>query len=146
MHKLHHKAWSYGNPQCGKEEPETYRRNYGLALWKADYDGVCDYAYQCTMGKKIWDDFDFERYRDHVMAYPTINGVIPTIQWEGWREGVDDVKYLTTLIKKIESKSESKKLKALQKVNGLLHMIEKEESLKKIRWEIIQEIISSNRG
>ncbi|RKY42909.1 MAG: hypothetical protein DRP81_07310, partial [Candidatus Omnitrophota bacterium] len=52
--------------------------------------------------KKIWDDFDFERYRDHVMAYPTINGVIPTIQWEGFREGVDDVKCLTTLIYHIE--------------------------------------------
>ena len=39
-------------------------------------------------------------YRDHVFAYPTSNGVIDTIQWEGWREGVDDTRYVATLIKK----------------------------------------------
>ena len=38
-------------------------------------------------------------FRDHVFAYPTSNGVIDTIQWEGWREGVDDTRYLATLIK-----------------------------------------------
>lgn len=32
-----------------------------------------------------------------VKAYPTIDGVIDTIQWEGFREGINDVRYLTTL-------------------------------------------------
>lgn len=42
-------------------------------------------------------------------AYPTQDGVIDTIQWEGWREGVDDVKYLTTLLELIEeAKAEGK--------------------------------------
>ena len=40
-------------------------------------------------------------YRDHVFAYPTLNGVIDTIQWEGFREAVDDVRYLTTLCARI---------------------------------------------
>jgi hypothetical protein len=31
------------------------------------------------------------------MAYPTVNKPIPTIQWEGWREGVNDVRYLSLL-------------------------------------------------
>ena len=139
MHKLYHKAWSYGNPQCGKEEPETYRRNYGLALWKADYDGVCDYAYQCTMGKKIWDDFDFERYRDHVMAYPTINGVIPTIQWEGFREGVDDVRYLTSLFYKVKTKDGEKQ--ANNKIKQFLNILDKNLSLHQIRYKIASEIV-----
>lgn len=28
------------------------------------------------------------------MAYPTISKPILTIQWEGWREAVNDVRYL----------------------------------------------------
>jgi len=54
------------------------------------------YAYQHAMGS-IWNDFDHEIYRDLVFAYPTENGVIDTIAWEGFREAVDDVRYITTL-------------------------------------------------
>ena len=75
--------------------------NFGLLLWQRDYDGAMDYTYQGAAGN-IWNDFDSEYYRDHVFAYPTIDGVIDTIQWEGWREGVDDIRYLTTLLNVIE--------------------------------------------
>lgn len=34
--------------------------------------------------------------------YPTADGVIDTIQWEGYREGIDDLRYLATLQKAIE--------------------------------------------
>jgi len=40
--------------------------------------------------------------RDLNLAYPTIDGVIDTIVWEGYREGIDDVRYVTTLTKAIE--------------------------------------------
>jgi hypothetical protein len=95
-HSIGHQIFSYGNPQCGEELPETYRRNYGLVLWQGDYDGAMDFAYQWGFGN-IWNDFDSSTYRDHVMAYPTIDGVIDTVQWEGFREGINDVRYLTTL-------------------------------------------------
>jgi len=100
-HSVGHKIFSYANPQVGPEKPETYRRNFGLLLWQADYDGAMDYAYQHSYCN-IWNDFDHNYYRDHVFAYPTMDGVIDTIQWEGWREGVDDVRYLTTLLELIE--------------------------------------------
>lgn len=100
-HALGHRILSYGNPQGGVEEPETYRRNYGLALWKAGYDGASTYAYQHSFGH-AWDDYDDPTYRDHNMAYPTVNGVIPTVEWEGYREGYDDLRYLATLENYIE--------------------------------------------
>ncbi len=34
-----------------------------------------------------------------MFAYPVSNGVIDTVQWEGFREGVDDICYLSTLLK-----------------------------------------------
>ena len=89
-------AFCYANPQVGVEEPETYRRNFGLVLWKAGFDGAMDYAYQHAFGH-VWNDFDSPRYRDHNFTYPTMDGVVGTLQWEGFREGVDDVRYVTTL-------------------------------------------------
>lgn len=84
--------YSYNNPQGGVENPEIYRRNFGIDLYRKGYDGAMTYAYQTNDGF-IWNDWDRSRFRDHVFAYPTIDGVIPTIAWEGFREAVDDVRY-----------------------------------------------------
>lgn len=95
------KIFSYANPQVGVENPLLYRNNFGVALWNAGYDGAMNYAYQHGYGN-IWNDYDKgtePNYRDHVFAYPTSNGVIDTIQWEGFREGVDDTRYVATLLK-----------------------------------------------
>lgn len=95
-HSVGSLAFCYANPQVGPEEPETFRRNFGVLLWRAGFDGAMDYAYQHGFGH-VWNDFDDRTYRDHNFAYPTVNGVVPTVQWEGFREAVDDVRYLTTL-------------------------------------------------
>lgn len=97
-HRYGKRIFSYANPEAGVEDPGIYRKNYGLALWRAGYDGEMIYAYQSGFGH-IWNDFDDVQYRDHVFAYPTSNGVIDTIQWEGFREGIDDTRYLATLRK-----------------------------------------------
>ena len=72
-----------------------------LLLWQAGYDGSMDFAWYWPF-KDIWNDFDHPSYKDHNMVYPTKNGVIDTIQWEGWREGADDCRYLSTLIRVID--------------------------------------------
>lgn len=101
---------SYANPQCGSELPETYRRNYGLLLWAVDYDGSMNFSlWSCSSDP--WDDFDHSFYRDHNMAYPTKSGVVDTIQWEGWREGVDDCRYMATLLDSIEIAKEQGRIK-----------------------------------
>lgn len=38
-HSVGHKIFCYANPQSGIEEPETYRRNFGLLLAASNYDG-----------------------------------------------------------------------------------------------------------
>ncbi|HHX41871.1 MAG TPA: DUF4091 domain-containing protein [Armatimonadetes bacterium] len=101
FHGVGSRVFCYAYPQVGNEEPETYRRNFGLVLWKAGYDGAMDYAYQHAFGH-VWNDFDHRTYRDHCFTYPTVDGVIGTIQWEGYREAVDDMRYIATLQKAIE--------------------------------------------
>jgi len=88
--------FSYNAPQGGVEKPETYRRNYGWRLRNQGFDGAMTYAYQAAFGN-VWNDFDHVIYRDHNMTYPTADGVIDTVQWEGFREAVDDSRYIATL-------------------------------------------------
>jgi hypothetical protein len=92
LNKLGMKIWNYSFPQAGIEEPETYRINYGLRLVAKGFSGACDFTYQ-----EHWDDFVSTDFRSHTMAYSTINRPIPTIQWEGWREGINDIRYVTLM-------------------------------------------------
>jgi hypothetical protein len=99
-HNSGRQIFSYANPQGGEETPASYRRNFGMTLCGQQYDGAMTYAYQHSFGNG-WNDFDSLQYRDHNLTYPTANGVIDTIAWEGFREAVDDVRYATTLDTKI---------------------------------------------
>ncbi|MDD2707772.1 MAG: hypothetical protein PHV34_07150 [Verrucomicrobiae bacterium] len=105
------KIWCYAYPQPGAmPHPKVYRRHYGFELWKANYDGASGYAYQASFGH-IWNGFDSSE-NELCFTYPTADGVIDTIEWEGWREGVDDVRYLTTLlniIEEIKSKADDRR-------------------------------------
>jgi len=58
-----------------------------------------NYAYQSTDGNPdIWNDFTSLRgNRNMTFTYPTTNGVVDTLQWEGHREGVTDIRYASTL-------------------------------------------------
>jgi hypothetical protein len=130
-----HKVFSYANPQVGIENPEIYRNHYGVALWNAGYDGAMDYAYQHGYGD-IWNDYDTvnDHYRDHVFAYPTTNGVIDTVQWEGWREGVDDTRYLATLISKMGNDTLARSIVVDALASG--------ESMASMRKKLIAQILS----
>ena len=130
------RIYMYGNPQAGIENPEIYRKNYGVTLWNAGYDGTMPFAYQHKYDD-IWNDFDSQEthYRDHVFAYPTSNGVIDTIQWEGFREGVDDTRYVASLIKKEGSAHRPKTIVSA----GL----SKNENMTSIRKKVINQILGS---
>jgi hypothetical protein len=114
--------WAYGDPQAGEEKPFTYRDRYGFNLWLDGFDGACDYAYQTgTFG---WDDWGDPKWRPHNMAYPTLSKPIPTLQWEGFREGIDDTRYLATAIPmwQLEGTKESADRRKLlsQELGGVL--------------------------
>ncbi len=95
-HKYGHKVFSYGNPYPVDTDYTIHRLNNGLALWQSGYDGVMNYAYQAGFGDS-WNCFDGNRYCDHSYTYPTANAPIDTIRWEAFRDGVTDVRYITTL-------------------------------------------------
>ncbi|MGO8752649.1 MAG: hypothetical protein ACLQNE_42455 [Thermoguttaceae bacterium] len=122
------------------------RRHYGLELWKAGFDGAMDYAYQHGFGH-VWNDFDSPIYRDHVFAYPTLNGVVDTIEWEGFREGVNDVRYVTTLLQCIEQgKANSARRPAALAAENWLDTMDVEGDLDGLRAKIVEWILQLRIG
>ena len=96
-HSRGHKMFAYNAPQGGPEDPELWRRKYGLFRWKGHLDGFSTWTYYSAFGNP-WNDFDSpRRWRDHNLAYPTADGVVDTIALAGFREGLDDIRYATTL-------------------------------------------------
>lgn len=83
-------VYYYNNPQAGLEDPAIYRQNFGINLYLSGADGTLSYCYQNSPGWNDWHSIT----RPIIMAYPTISKPISTIQWEGWREAVNDVRYL----------------------------------------------------
>ncbi len=143
-HDVGHRIFNYAGPQVGLEQPETYRRNYGLGLWKAGYDGAMDYAYQDTFGPSVYVDDD-ATWRDYIFAYPTVDGVIDTIQWEGFREGVDDVRYLTTLLQAIErGKAADGKAPLAQEAGEWVATMDLGGNLQALRATMVEYILKLN--
>lgn len=93
LKRLDIRAWRYGKPQAGREKPEMNRYDYGIRLLRNGFSGACNFLYQDA----YWNDFKNSKIRMHTMAYPTVDRPIPTLQWEGWRAGVNDIRYLTLL-------------------------------------------------
>jgi hypothetical protein len=122
------------------ENPVVDRFNFGLFLWISGLDGVVPYAYQGWGGfgtKTPYDDFGGKRYRPEMYTYPTKTGVIPTIQWEAAREGIDDMRYLTTLKKLLDSAENLDGAKTLS--TYIDEMNEAESVLKNIPQIFLQE-------
>jgi len=148
FHRIGHKIYSYHNPQTGPENPALFRTQYGIRLWQANFDGAMIYAYQHSMGS-IWNDFDHVKYRDHVLAYPTINGVIDTIAWEGLREGIDDVRYLSTLERMVKEQENNPAIaQELQQAASYLAdlRVTKDVEPSHVRAELIQVILKLNNA
>ena len=142
-HSKGHLIFNYSNPMVGEENPEVYRRNFGIYLWQSGYDGEMDYAYQRGF-RCIWNDFDIEDhqphpYRDHCFTYPVSDGIISTIQWEGFREGVDDVRYLSTLLNKMAAlKAKGADVSYYQQFVNSINPL---QNLDQVRSEIIDKIL-----
>ena len=79
------------------------RLDAGFLLWRANLYGAFLPAYQAPFGTDPYDDTSqgaptfLAAYRPAMLTYPAADGVIDTLQWEAVREGVTDVRYLTTL-------------------------------------------------
>lgn len=112
------KFWWYGTgvyPERGIiEEGNIISNRYlsGFFLWRTKATGVWAWTFSRPKDDPF-NDFDGQEYgeaKDACIVYPNPRGglFIPTLQWEGIREGINDYKYLYTLSVIIEKMKKSK--------------------------------------
>ena len=93
VHRAGNKIFTYMNPSGGMPLPELHRRGEGLAMWRIGFDGTMTWAYTHIKG----GDKPLDQPLGYAKVMRVDGGVLDTLHWEGHREGVDDVRYLTTL-------------------------------------------------
>ena len=94
----------YAGQHVGSENPAYVRRQNGLAAYFANYSMIMNYAFSITP----WNDLAKDTYKPMVYAYATRDGLVDTLAWEGFREGIDDIRY-ATLLKRLALKAAASK-------------------------------------
>ena len=88
---------------AASEDPTTNRVDSGLLLWRSNLYGAFLPDYQTAFGTDPYDEEaagaapSKAAFRPLMLTYPVKDGVLDTLQWEACREGVNDVRYLTTM-------------------------------------------------
>jgi hypothetical protein len=97
VHRNGSKIFTYMDSLAGKPIPDIQRRLRGLGLYKAKLDGTMTWSYNGSgfppnlkAGPVIWNNF-------HSFVLRGAEAPFDTLNWEAYREGYDDARYLATL-------------------------------------------------
>ncbi len=135
----------YAAPFAGAENPHMFRLCHGLILYKSDYDGSSNYILYEKRGGFVWDEYYPDDYRSFCVVYPTIDGLIDTLAWEGYREAIDDVKYATLMKTLAEEALRGSDIKARRIARRALHWFETcpvgDANLDAVRRKMIEYIL-----
>jgi len=144
-HAVGAKVTCYAAPHTGPENPDYIRRTHGMILYKADLDGTCNYMHY-EGPPNIWNEFNKDHYRSFCLVYPTREGVIDTLAWEGFREAVDDIRYATKLrqlaFEALASPDVDKRYAGKKGLLWLATLDEKTADLNTMRMEMINHIMN----
>ena len=83
----------YANQHVGSENPAYVRRQNGLGPWRAGFTLNENYAHHLDG----YNDIRGGNFRSMNYYYSCGDGVLDTIGWEGFREGIDDIRYATLI-------------------------------------------------
>jgi hypothetical protein len=130
----------YANQHNGSENPDFVRRQHGLMGYLHNFDMVNNYEF--AYGP--WNDNHHELYKPMVLAYPTSTGLVDTLAWEGFRQGIDDIRYATKLRQLANEAVQSGNIDRVyegRKVYQWLTMLDSNTmDLARVRLEMIQKI------
>ena len=136
------KTWVgwYAMQHVGAENPAFNRRQNGMAPYLANYSALCNYAHYLGPYNDRSDT-----YKPMIFAYGCGDGVIDTLQWEGFREGVDDIRYATLLKRLALEAANSEELKIEYQGRAALQFFAEIDStsadMNTVRLEMITRIL-----
>jgi len=90
--------WCYPNHVCGEHDHTRNigaRMTYGFGFWRSGYRGLIPWIYQYNQGNP-WNYLDGQ-FSDVFVRSADDGTPIPVVNWEVYREGIDDMRYITTL-------------------------------------------------
>lgn len=145
MHRIKGRIGNYAGPHTGPENPDYMRRQHGLGLYKKDYDMMYNYGYH----EGGWNDFHTNTYRNMNLVQYVRDGVIDTLAWEGIREGIDDIRYATCMLKLAEeavATGKTDQVYAGKKAMQFLALLKEDEAcLDAARMEMIRHILTLSK-
>ena len=132
-------AW-YATQHVASENPAFNRRQNGLAPWLNGFTALANYAHH--LGP--YNDAS-GHYKPMVYVYGIYGGPLDTIQWEGFREGIDDMRYATlmsALARQAEKSADIEVRRLGMKALGFLALIDcDKDDLDEIRMEMTSYIL-----
>ncbi|MDO9542294.1 MAG: hypothetical protein Q7J98_08230 [Kiritimatiellia bacterium] len=94
--------WSY-DCALAPTDPLTSRHYFGFHVWRTGANGASLWHYspggstRFGLSVKDWDSYNPDYQHPFDFAFCAPAGPIPSVGWEGVREGVDDYRYIFTL-------------------------------------------------
>jgi hypothetical protein len=111
--------WIYPNSALTPRNMGYTRYVFGFGAWKWGVNGVVPWTYQTSQGCN-GNTFTVLDGPETMVAYPGVNGPIPTPTWEVIRDGINDYKYIY-LLKRLISAA---KLRGNPKANLIERQLE----------------------
>lgn len=131
----------YAGQHTGSENPQYMRRQHGLLGYLNDLNMTFNYEFATGP----WNDLANELYKPMVVAYRNYGGTVDTLQWEGFREAIDDIRYATLLKQEIKKALDSKDMDRIIQAKKILQFIAELKpttmDLDSVRAEMIEYIL-----
>lgn len=105
-HKAGMTVLNYNEPQLIYHDPMLYRVRSGFNLWNNIYDGWYPFTYAWDLQNAHKNHGAIVRggdatYKVHGVVLIGKDRIIPQVEWPAVRQGIDDVRYATTLAAQI---------------------------------------------
>jgi hypothetical protein len=137
--------WFYQNSIMYGESTLRSRGMTGFEFYRSGAQCATGWGF-CAWRGNPHNDFD-SASEDWFVLLPGVRKPTPTIYWELCREGVDDVRYLTTLRNAIDAapdRSDPRVAAARQVLDGIVsgEEIAYPEMFDRLRWRVAEQILS----
>lgn len=133
----------YAGQHHGAENPSFVRRQHGMLSYLSNCSMIDNYEFGDGWNDRAWD-----LYKPMALAYMTRGGLVDTLAWEGFREGIDDMRYATKLLQLAEEAIASGNVDRMlqgRKVRQYMAMLDGAKmELNEVRAEMIDHILKLN--